>query len=93
MGLHADLRGTAQARHPGGRHDHQDATATTRPGPGTTTAWTDLGAIPASPGRGDRGVRLVHGGDDPAQDLHVLFFLQLSTRRVVAAGARGDGQP
>jgi len=37
VGLHADLWGAAQARHPGGRHDHQDAAATTRPGPGAAT--------------------------------------------------------
>jgi hypothetical protein len=56
-----DLRRAAQARHPGGRHDHQGAAATTRSGPGATTAWTDLDAVPQSPGRGDRGLRLLHG--------------------------------
>ena len=34
VGLRADLRGAALARHPGGCHDHQDAAATPRPGPG-----------------------------------------------------------
>jgi putative transposase len=29
---------------------------------------------------------LLHGGDDLAQTLYVLFFIQLSTRRVVLAG-------
>jgi hypothetical protein len=56
-GLRADLRGAAQARHPGGRHHHQDAAATTRPRPAATTLGTDLGAVPQSAGRGDRGVR------------------------------------
>src|SRR6266566_2206226 len=52
VGLRADLRGAAQARHPGGCHHHQDAAATTRPRPDATAAWADLDAVPASSGRG-----------------------------------------
>jgi hypothetical protein len=68
LGLHADLRGAAQARPPGRRHDHPDAAATTRAGPGAAALRADLDAVPQSPGRGDRGVRLLHGGDDLAAD-------------------------
>src|SRR6266571_6055841 len=42
LGPPADLRGASQARDPGGRHDHQDAAATTRPGPGAKTMRADL---------------------------------------------------
>jgi Enoyl-(Acyl carrier protein) reductase len=59
MGLRQDLRGAAQARDPGGCHDHQDAAATTRSRPGAATLRTDLGAVPASAGRGV--------GDGPSQ--------------------------
>jgi hypothetical protein len=50
--------GAAQARDPGGRHDHQDAAATTRPRPGATTLRTELDAVSSSAGGRDRGVRL-----------------------------------
>jgi len=39
-----------------------------RPGPGAAAHRAELDAVPQSPGRGDRGVRLLHGGDDPAAD-------------------------
>jgi hypothetical protein len=68
VGLRADLRRAAQAWQPGGCHDHQDAAATTRPRPGATTQRTDVDAVLASPSRRDHRLRLVHGGDDPAQD-------------------------
>jgi putative transposase len=68
LGLCADLRRAAQARHPGGRHNHQDAAAPTRLGPGAAAHRTDLGAVPTSPGRGDRRLRLLYRGDDPPQD-------------------------
>jgi hypothetical protein len=60
--------GAPQARHPGGRHDDQDPAATTRPGSCATTLRAHLDAVPQSAGRRDRGPRLLHGGDDPAQD-------------------------
>jgi hypothetical protein len=44
------LRGAAQARHPGGRHDHQGAAATPRAGSGAATDRAELDAVP-------RGVR------------------------------------
>jgi hypothetical protein len=68
VGLRADLWGAAQARHPGRCHDHQDAAATTRPGPGAATLRTELGAVSSSAGRGVVACDLLHGGDDPAQD-------------------------
>jgi hypothetical protein len=73
------------------RHDHQDAAAPTRPRPGATTHRTDLGAVPASPDRGGCGVRLVHGGDDPAQDAPraVLHPVEHQAGR----RGRGHGQP
>jgi hypothetical protein len=46
MGLRQDLRGAAQAWDPGGRHDHQDAAATPRAGPGATTLRAELDAVP-----------------------------------------------
>ncbi len=57
-GLRQDLRSAPQARHPGGRHHDRDHAATTRPQPGATTLRAHLGAVPASPGRGDRRLRL-----------------------------------
>jgi hypothetical protein len=51
-----------------GRHDHQVAAATTRAGPSAAALRADLDAVSQSPGRGDRGVRLPHGGDDLAVD-------------------------
>lgn len=91
MGLRADLRGATQARHPGKRHDDQDAAATPRPGPGAATHRADLGAVPASPSHGDHRLRLLHVETIRRKTFHVLFFIHLSTRRVVVA--RGHGQP
>ena len=48
VGLRADLRGAAQARHPGGRHDHQDAAATPRPWSGAATHRPELDAVSSS---------------------------------------------
>ena len=56
VGLRADLRGAAQARHPGGRHDDQDPAATPRPGPGAATHRSELDAVPSGAGRGGRGL-------------------------------------
>jgi hypothetical protein len=92
VGPHEDLRGAAQARHPGGRHHHQDAAATPRPRPGAATLWTELGAVPASQAEGIVACDLFTVETNWLQTLYVLFFIQLSTRRVVAAGvtARPD---
>ncbi|HEV8650383.1 MAG TPA: helix-turn-helix domain-containing protein [Actinomycetes bacterium] len=43
-------------------------------GPGTAARRADLDAVPQSPGRGDRGLRLLHSGDDLAQDALRLVF-------------------
>src|SRR6266542_3267381 len=74
LGLRQDLRGASQARHPGQRHHDQVAAATRRAGPGTAARRADLDAVPQSPGRGDRGLRLLHSGDDLAQDAVRLVF-------------------
>src|SRR6266700_5552753 len=68
LGLPADLWGAAQARHPGGRHDHQDAAATTRLGPAPRRCgptWTQFLKAQAE---GVVACDLLRGGDDLAQD-------------------------
>ena len=44
--------GSCASSDPGGRHDHQDAAATPRAGPGAAAPRADLDAVPQSPGRG-----------------------------------------
>jgi hypothetical protein len=86
MGLRADLRRAAQARDPGGGHNHQDAAATPRHRSGAPTRRADLGAVLASPGRGIVACDFFMVETIRLQTLYVLAFIQLSTRRVVAAG-------
>ena len=67
-----------------GATTHQDAAATTRPRPDATAAWADLGAVPASSGRGIVACDFFTVETIRLKTLHVWFFIQLSTRRVVA---------
>ena len=86
MGLRQDLWGAAQARHPCQRHHDQDAAATTRPRPGATTHRTELGAVPGSAGRGIVDCDFFTVETIWLKTLYVLFFIQLSSSRVVVAG-------
>src|SRR6266487_3842191 len=67
-----------------GATTHQDAAATTRPRPDATAAWADLGAVPASSGRGIVACDFFTVETIRLKTLHVWFFIQLSTGRVVA---------
>jgi hypothetical protein len=91
LGLRADLRGAAQASDPSQRHDHQDAAATPRPRPGAAAHRTDLDAVPTSPSRWDRRLRLLHGGDDPAQE--ALRVVLHPAQHQAGRHRRGHGAP
>jgi hypothetical protein len=98
MRLRQDLRRAAQARHRGGHHDHQDLAATTRPRPGAQTLRAHLDAVPTVTGRGDRGLRFLHGGDDLAQDavravLHPPQHQASHPRRSYGQPRLGMGHP
>jgi putative transposase len=91
-GCGADLRRAAQARHPGGFHNHQDTAATTRPRPSAATHRADVDAVSSSAGRGDRGLRLLYGGNHPAQDVvcAVLHSPQHQAGRLAGVTANPD---
>jgi hypothetical protein len=91
LGLRPDRRGTAQARDPGGCHHDPDPAAATGPRSRTEALWTHLDAVLASAGRGDRRVRLLHGGDDSAADA-VCVVLHRG-QHPARCRHRGHGQP
>jgi hypothetical protein len=86
VGLRADLRGASQARHLGGCHHRKDAAATTRPGSGATALGPTWGQFLRAQAEGVVACDLFTVETIRRKTLHVLFFVQLSTRRVVAAG-------
>jgi hypothetical protein len=90
LGLRADLRGAAQARHPGGRHDDSDAAAATRAGPGASALRAELGAVPQAQAEGIVACDFFTVETIRLKTLYVLFFIQLSTRRVVAVGVTAN---
>jgi hypothetical protein len=77
-----DPRGAAQAPHPGGCHDDQDAAATPRPRPGATTLRTDLDAVSSGAGEGIMACDLLTVEAIRPDRLQVLCLIQPSTRRV-----------
>jgi putative transposase len=79
-------RRTAQAWDPGGRHDHQDAAATPRTGPGAAALRADLDAVPQAQAEGIVACDFFTVETIWLQSLYVLFFIQVSTRQVVAVG-------
>jgi hypothetical protein len=67
----------------GGCHDDQDAAATTWLRPGAATHRTELDAVSSSAGRGDRGVRLLYGGERsprPRRQVHWLLRRRVRQR-------------
>jgi putative transposase len=90
LGLRADLRGAAQARHPGGRHDDSDAAAAKRAGPGAAALRAELGAVPQAQAEGIVACDFFTVETIRLKTLYVLFFIQLSTRRVVAVGVTAN---
>jgi putative transposase len=90
LGLRADLWRAAQARHPGGRHDHQDAAATTRPRPGATTLRTTWTQFLRAQAEGIVACDFFTVETIRLKTLYVLFFIHLSSRRVVLAGVTAN---
>jgi hypothetical protein len=86
VGLRADLWGAAQAWHRGGCHDHQDAAATTRPGPGAATLGPTWTRFLKAQAEGVVACDLFTVETIRLKTPQVVFFIHLSTRRVVLAG-------
>jgi hypothetical protein len=72
--------------HPGERHDDQDAAATTRPRPGARRAGPSWAQFLKAQAEGVVACDFFTLETIRLKTLYVLFFIQLSTRRVVAAG-------
>jgi putative transposase len=72
--------------HPGERHDDQDAAATTRPRPGARRAGPSWAQFLKAQAEGVVACDFFTVETIRLKTLYVLFFIQLSTRRVVAAG-------
>ncbi len=68
MGLPADPRGAAEARHPGLRDDGPHDPAAPRPSPGSPPGQPNLDRVPPVAGRRDRRDRLLHRGDRVPED-------------------------
>jgi putative transposase len=89
-GLRADLWGAAQARHPGGRHDDQDAAATPRSRPAPRRSgptWTQFLRAQAE---GSWRATCFTVETIRLKTLFVLLFIHLSSRRVVLAGVTAN---
>jgi transposase InsO family protein len=71
--------------HPGERHDDQDAAATTRPRPGARRAGPSWAQFLKAQAEGVVACDFFTVETIRLKTLYVLFFIQLSTRRVVAA--------
>ena len=76
-----------------GRHDDPDAATTPRAGPGTASRRADLDPVPASPGQGDRGLRLLHRRDDLAADAVRAVLHRTQHQAVVVAGVTATRTP
>jgi len=86
VGLRADPRRAPQARDPArGDHDPTDPSSL-RPRAGAPSGGPDLDGVPPGAGPGSVGLRLFHRRDGVLKTLYVLFFIELSTRRVHVAG-------